>query len=67
MPNLKRTLNLVLAAAFMLAMAAFSASAQTLSNTECLGCHQDPTMTKDVNGKAVPINVDPNKFAASVH
>ena len=67
MPNLKRTVIPALAACLMLLMVAFAASAQTLSNEECLGCHQDPTMTRDVNGKTVPINVDPQKFGASVH
>ena len=38
-----------------------------MSNDECLGCHNDPSLTKDVNGKAVSVSVDPKKFGASVH
>ena len=43
------------------------ASAQ-MSNDECLGCHSDPTATKDVGGgKTKSVHVDPAKFAGSIH
>lgn len=67
MHNSRRTATSVLAALFVLLVLGIPAGAQTLSNADCLGCHQDPAMTKDVNGKAVPLNVDPAKFQASIH
>ncbi len=29
---------------------------------DCLVCHSDPTLTKDVNGKQVSLRVDPDKM-----
>src|SRR5437868_15125620 len=37
------------------------------TNEECLACHGDPTMTKDVGGKAVSISVNADAFKASIH
>jgi cytochrome b subunit of formate dehydrogenase len=37
------------------------------TNEDCLACHGDPTMTKDVGGKAVSISVNPDAFKASIH
>jgi cytochrome b subunit of formate dehydrogenase len=37
------------------------------TNEECLACHGDPTMTKDVGGKSVSISVNPDAFKASIH
>ena len=37
------------------------------TNEECLACHGDPTMTKDVGGKPVSISVNPDAFKASIH
>jgi cytochrome b subunit of formate dehydrogenase len=34
---------------------------------ECLSCHSDPSLTKDVNGKSVSLTVDGKKFTHSVH
>ena len=36
-------------------------------NEECLACHSDTTLTKDVNGKKVSLFVDANKMKASIH
>ena len=51
--------------------AAFAASKKVdppkPTNEECLACHSDPTMTKDVGGKAVSISVNPEAFKASIH
>ena len=49
-----------------LLLAAMAASAQ-MSNDDCLGCHGDPSATKEVNGKQVSVHVDPAKFGASIH
>ncbi|MDT8067850.1 MAG: cytochrome b/b6 domain-containing protein [Terriglobia bacterium] len=37
------------------------------TNDDCLACHNDPTLTKEENGKSVSLGVDPKKFAASIH
>ena len=36
-------------------------------NDDCLACHQDASLSHDVNGKAVSLAVDPEKFKASIH
>ncbi len=36
-------------------------------SAECLACHSDPTLAKDVNGKAVSLHVDEAKFKGSIH
>jgi cytochrome b subunit of formate dehydrogenase len=55
----------LLFALFLTGLATF-ASAQ-MTNEECLGCHSDPTASKDVGGKTVSVHVDETKFAGSVH
>ena len=38
------------------------------TNADCLDCHTDPTLTRTLNGKEVPLAVvDTNRFEASVH
>ena len=37
------------------------------TNEECLACHGDSTMTKDVNGKPVSLYVNAESFKASIH
>lgn len=37
------------------------------TNEECLACHGDSTMTKDVNGKPVSLYVNPEMFKTSIH
>ena len=37
------------------------------TNEDCLACHGDSTMTKDVNGKAVSLYVNPETFKNSIH
>lgn len=44
-----------------------NSTAQTLTTAECLDCHKDPTLTKDVNGKAVSVNVNADRFQQSIH
>jgi cytochrome b subunit of formate dehydrogenase/nitrate/TMAO reductase-like tetraheme cytochrome c subunit len=34
---------------------------------ECLACHSDSTLTKDVNGKQVSLYIDPDKLHQSIH
>ena len=37
------------------------------TNDDCLACHQDPSLSHDVNGKSVSLAVDPDKFKGSIH
>jgi cytochrome b subunit of formate dehydrogenase len=61
------------AAAIALALAAWAvlslpaAGAQKPANDDCLACHGDPTLTKEVGGKPVSLYVDPAKFKDSIH
>ncbi len=42
-------------------------AAQKPTNDDCLACHGDSTLTKDVAGKPVSLYVDPQKFKDSMH
>jgi cytochrome b subunit of formate dehydrogenase len=44
-----------------------AAAAAKMSNDDCLACHNDPTLTKEENGKQISLGVDDKKFKASVH
>ena len=37
------------------------------SNDQCLACHGDPTLSKEVNGKPFSLSVNPDKFKESIH
>ena len=41
--------------------------AQKPTNEDCLACHGDSTLTKEVNGKPVSLYVSPEKFNSSTH
>lgn len=61
-----RNILLALALAAILFFA-FGAAAQ-MTNDDCLGCHSDPSATKDLgNGKTKSVHVDPSAFGKSVH
>jgi cytochrome b subunit of formate dehydrogenase len=51
----------------VLLMGTGSAAAQKPANEDCLACHGDSSLTKDVNGKPVSLSVDPDKFKSSMH
>jgi len=38
-----------------------------LSTAECIACHSDPSLTKEVNGKQVSLAVDEGAFKNSIH
>ena len=38
-----------------------------LKDEDCLSCHSDATLTKDVNGRKVSLYVDENKLKHSIH
>jgi cytochrome b subunit of formate dehydrogenase len=37
------------------------------TNDECLACHGDPTLSKEVNGKPFSLYVNPDTFKVSIH
>jgi len=43
------------------------AAAPKPTNEECLACHGDSTMTKEVEGKQVSLYVNPEAFKSSIH
>ncbi len=43
------------------------ACAQKPTSEDCLACHGDASLTRDVDGKPVGLYVDPQKFKASMH
>lgn len=50
------------------ALAADKKAAQPADKSaECLACHSDPSLAKDVGGKAVSLHVDEGKFKNSIH
>jgi cytochrome b subunit of formate dehydrogenase len=64
-----RVRSLALAAALALPLAAGAAPAKParIPNRECLSCHDDPALTKTVEGKEVSLGVNTNVFLKSVH
>src|SRR5947209_78563 len=42
-------------------------AAQKPANDDCLACHGDSTLSKEVNGKPVSLYVSPEKFKDSIH
>jgi cytochrome b subunit of formate dehydrogenase len=51
----------------VLLMGTGSSAAQKPTNEDCLACHGDSSLTKDVNGQPVSLHVDPDKFKNSMH
>lgn len=44
-----------------------ASAAKKPRNEDCLACHNDASLTKDVDGKQVSLQVDPKHFKDSVH
>src|SRR5581483_3047167 len=42
-------------------------AAQTPTNDDCLACHGDATLSKEIDGKPVSLYVSPDKFKVSIH
>ena len=47
--------------------ASAACTAQKLKDADCLACHSDATLTKDVDGKPISLFVDENKLKHSIH
>jgi cytochrome b subunit of formate dehydrogenase/ribosomal protein S27AE len=45
----------------------FAKGGKGIGNEQCLACHNDPSLTKDVGGKPVSLYVSEEKFKASLH
>jgi formate dehydrogenase gamma subunit len=43
------------------------AQSQGLTSKDCIACHSDPQLAKEVDGKIVSLHVNVNSFGASVH
>ena len=66
MNSVSRTLTQALALSLL--ACAFTARAEhKLKDKDCLACHSDNTLTKDVNGKPASLFVDEAKFKHSIH
>ena len=65
-PTVFRVLLIILIFSGLSAFAAQKPS-QKPTNEECLACHSDSSLTKDVNGKPVSLYVNPDKFKDSIH
>jgi nitrate/TMAO reductase-like tetraheme cytochrome c subunit len=55
----------LIACIFFFTASGFGAKKPT--NEDCLSCHGDATLTKDVDGKQVSLQVDPEHFKTSIH
>ncbi len=51
----------------LLAWAATAHAGQKATNDDCLTCHSDATLSKEVNGKKVSLFVDGSKLTHSIH
>lgn len=52
---------------FGTALAEKAPAGKGLTTAECLACHHDSSLTKEVNGKSVSLYVNDVKFKASIH
>ena len=61
----------IFVACFFLVMATFTWAKPKpepqATSAECLACHNDPGLTKEVNGKTVSLQVDEAKYQNSIH
>lgn len=66
-----RTAKLVLLCLLFLTTGTFakekSAAAPVDKSAECLACHSDASLAKEVDGKSVSLHVDEGKFKNSIH
>src|SRR6478672_2372422 len=60
-------IRIVAALSVFVAFTLSARAAQKPTNDNCLACHGDSTLSKEVNGKPVSLYVSPEKFNASVH
>lgn len=63
----KRKICAWLVSSVLLTWACGTQGAQKPKDADCLACHSDATLTKDVNGEKVSLYVDPIKMKSSIH
>ena len=66
MNSARRILTLTVAIS-LLAWASTAYAAHKAKNDDCLTCHSDSTLSKEVNGKKVSLYVDADKLTHSIH
>jgi cytochrome b subunit of formate dehydrogenase len=64
-PAGKLCLKALILSMLLCSCAAFAAHKP--KDQDCLACHSDPTLAKDVDGKAVSLSVDGDKLKHSIH
>ena len=68
---MKRTALLLFASLFLLFWAGqrrgVQAAGPALTNADCLACHNDPKLARNVNGRVASLHVSDKIFAGSVH
>ncbi|HEX4757294.1 MAG TPA: cytochrome b/b6 domain-containing protein [Terracidiphilus sp.] len=65
--NVRKKISTYTLALLLLVLAATTCSGQKLKDADCLACHSDSTLTKDVDGKPVSLFVDEGKLKHSIH
>ena len=65
--KIARKASLQILAVFLLSFGCSGFAAHKPKNDECLACHSDATLTKEVNGKQASLFVDESKLKHSVH
>ena len=65
--NVVRRIATYTLALLFLVWTSAACTAQKLKDSDCLACHSDATLTKDVNGKPVSLFVDESKLKHSIH
>ena len=63
----KTMISVLLLGAAVWAAPAKPAKAAKLTSSDCLQCHADASLTKDVNGKSVSLQVKEENFKNSIH
>ena len=65
--NIARRILTQAVAISLLVWAATAYAAKKATNDDCLTCHSDATLSKEVNGKKVSLFVDADKLTHSIH
>ena len=63
----RRTRWMAAIAGVALAILIFATPATAQSNDDCMMCHEDPELVGERHGVEIPVFIDPEAFAASVH
>ncbi len=64
---MKHAASVIAVSTLVLLLWTRTSAARKPTNDDCLACHGDSSLSKDVNGKPVSLHVDPDKFKNSMH